>query len=162
MPVINKVAYDYPTAEVGITICRLKGTQLETLVELPIADGNQEINYTPKREVEEMFGSARDPQDFTDGSITYEASLTFLFYWWRYIINTCNELGVGWAQVRLNIGVTYNKPGLPVEVDTIYNTLIMGMEAAFKRGNENLMVPMPLKPQRIYYNGRDPFGRSLT
>lgn len=158
---INKVAYDFPNIQVAIDIAEKQGTQLVVLASLPINEGLEELNYAPTIEFEEMLASGRLPTDFTEGSATFEGSLSMQLYWWRYLINTANSLGRGLANIRLNIGINYYKPGIPLETDTISQAKLQNMEAAFSRGADTLMVPIGFKMLNIYYNGVDLFGNTL-
>jgi hypothetical protein len=161
--VIHKVAYDFSHAEAAIDIVEVQGTSLVVLRSLPIADGIEEINYTPSVEREKAYGSNRNPQMRTDGQADYEASVTMLMYWWRYLIDVANELGKGLFNIELNIGYNLFKGGnVPLHQDTIWRCAIKSPESAFKRGPENLMVPIALDPMNIYYDGLDGYGKPIA
>lgn len=158
---INKVAYDFPNIGVGIDIVEKQGTSLVVLASLPILDGLEEINYAPTVEFEAMLASGRVASDFTEGSVTFEGSVSMQLYWWRYLINMANSLGRGLMNVRFNMGITFYKPGLQLEVDTIQEAKLSSMEAAFSRGAETLMTPIGFKALNCFYNGVDLLGNRL-
>jgi hypothetical protein len=158
---INQRAWDFADIDITIDICQLQGTQLVTLDTLAPARYFKEINYSSKREVEDMYGGARNVQDQTEGRAMHEASMTVEKYGADYIFGSIDALGLGWGQVLLVMGIQFYKPGLPLTVDTIYKAAILGDEQAHKAGTEALVVPITLKPQNIYKNGRDVFGQTL-
>lgn len=162
---IFNVAYDFSHAEVGIDLVGMLGTQQVLLRSLPIADGVEEVNYKPTIERAKMYGSSRQPLDRTGGHADYEASLTMLMYWWRYLIDTANELGIGLADVELNISyLLFRDRGSksPLHLDLLYRCAIKSPESAFKRGPDNLMVQIALDPMNIYYDGVDMFGQRIA
>lgn len=160
---IYKVAYDFSNAEASIDIVELQGTDIVVLRSLPIADGIEEVNYTPSVEREKGYGANRQPQIRTDGQDDYEASITMLMYWWRYLIDVANELGKGLANIELNVGYNLFKGGsVPLHQDTIWRAAIKSPESAFKRGPENLMVPVALDPMNIFYDGVDMRGNPIA
>lgn len=160
---IFKTAYDFASAECSIDVVEMQGTQLVVLASLPIADGIEEVNYTPSIEREKGYGSNRQPQVRTDGQADYEASVTMLLYWWRYLIDVANDLQRGLANIELNIGYNLFKGGnVPLHQDVIWRATIKSPESAFKRGPENLMVPVSLDPMNIFYDGVDMFGNPIA
>lgn len=162
MATINNVAWDFQNLETSITLCTLQGPQIVTVAELPIIDGSEEINYSDKLEDEEMWGSSRTPQGETDGVVSFDGSLGLLMKSWDWLHNTMSENKIGWAQARLNISLTFTKPNVDPINHLLYAARIMGNQAQFKRGQENLRVTMPIRPRNIYRNGVDPFGKQLT
>ncbi len=159
---VYKVAYDFSNAEVAIDIVQMQGTNLVVLAQLPIAEGIEEVNYTPSIEREKMYGASRNPVDRTEGTADYEASITMLQYWWFYIRDVLKELGVGMFNAEFNIHYTLFKGGnVPLHTDLLYRCAIKSPEHAFKRGPENLMVPVELDPMNIYYDGVDGFGNPI-
>jgi hypothetical protein len=160
---IFKVAYDFSNAECSIDVVELQGTQIVVLSSLPIADGIEEVNYTPSIEREKMYGSNRQPQARTEGQADYEASITMQLYWWRYLIDVANDLGRGLGNIELNIGYNLFKGGnVPLHQDVIWRAAIKSPESAFKRGPENMMVPVSLDPMNIFYDGVDMFGNPIA
>lgn len=164
---LHKVAYDFANAEAQIAVVKMQGDKLIYLTQLPIIDGIEEINYTPSIEREKMYGVSRNPVARTDGIADYEASITMQLYWWRYLIDVCADLGLGLAQIELNIHYTVFKDlppivsgaEMPVYWDLLYRCAIKSPESAYKRGPETLMTTVSLDPMNIYYNGLDMFGR---
>ncbi len=160
---IYRVAYDFSHAEAAIDIVAQNGADIIPLRQLPIIEGIEEINYSTTVEREKMYGSSRIPLARTEGSAEFEASITMQAYWWRYIIDTMNELGLGLAKAELNITYSLFQGGsVPVHTDFLYRCAIKSPESAFKRGNENLMIPVSLDPMNIFYDGFDVFGNPLT
>lgn len=157
--VLEQVGYDFSNIELSIDLVYRRGTQLVLLQPLPVAEGIEDISYTGSLEREKMYGTSRNPLDRTEGIADYEASLTMLMYWWRYIVDVCLEEGIGLGQVELNILVMYVKGGIPLQADFLYRCGIKSPENAFKRGAENLMVPVSLDPMDIFYNGVNMFGK---
>lgn len=160
---IYNVAYDFSNIEVGIDLVQRVGNDLVVLATLPIAEGVEEINYKPTVERAKIYGSLRNPIDRTGGIIDYEASLTMLLYWWRYIIDVCHEIGIGLANVELNCSVLYYKDSaVPLHEDLIYRAAIKSPEAAFKKGPDGLMQQIGLDPLNLYYDGVDMLGKTLA
>lgn len=158
---INTVAWDFANIDIVVDIVEKVGTEFRTLESLAASRYFREINYAPKVEVEDMYGGDRNPQDQTDGRASHEASVTLEKYGFDHLFGSIAALGKGWAQVRLMIGIQFYKPGLPIEVDTIWAAKILGAEQAYKAGQEGLMVPVTLKPLNIFIKGVDPFGKTL-
>lgn len=162
---VNNVAYDFSHGEVGIDIVQMVGSQLVLVRSLPIADGVEEVNYKPTIERAKMYGSSRKPLDRTEGTVDFEASITMQMYWWRYIIDVANEVGIGIANLELNISyMLYRDRGQnsPLHLDILYRTAIKSPEAAFKRGPDTLMVPVALDPMNIYFDGVDMYGETIA
>jgi hypothetical protein len=163
MPVtVNTVAWDFSNLEVQVELLnKLSNVDVRTLGNIGVATGLTEINYTSTIERADMTGSARQAQDETDGLATYEASISLELYWWRYFLAKAREAQVGWANLRMNVQVVMFKPGIAPEVDTIYRASIASSERAFAKGPDSLVVPVELKPFRIFEQGVDPFGNSI-
>lgn len=160
---IYRVAYDFSHATASIDLVTPEGTGIRSLRQLPAMEGIEEINYSTTIEREKMYGSSRIPLARTDGSADFEASITMQAYWWRYIIDVANELKIGLGNIELNIGYSlFKDSAVPIHVDLLYRCAIKSPESAFKRGNENLMVPVSLDPMNIFYDGVDIFGNPLT
>ncbi len=160
---VNKVAYDFMNGEVSIDLVTAQGTSTKNLRPLPILEGVEEVNYTTTIEREKMYGSSRLPVARTDGSADFEASITMLAYWWRYLVDVANELGIGLANIELNVTYSlFKDANIPIHTDTLYRCKIKSPEMAFKRGPENLMVPVSLDPMNIFYDGFDIFGNKLA
>lgn len=160
---IYNVAYDFANIEVSIDMVVRVGTTLRVIQTLPIAEGVEEVNYKPTIERAKIYGSLRNPIDRTGGIADYDASLTMLLYWWRYVIDVANQNGFGLAQIELNVGVTYYKdPQVPLHQDLLYRSAIKSPEASFKKGPDGLMQQVTLDPMNIYYDGFDLFGKTLA
>lgn len=160
---IYNVAYDFSNIEVTIDVVHRVGTSLEVIQTLPIAEGIEEVNYKPTIERAKIYGSLRNPIDRTGGIADYDASLTMLLYWWRYLIDVVNQSRVGLANAELNVGVTYYKDqAVPLHQDLLFRAAIKSPEASFKKGPDGLMQQVTLDPMNVYYDGFDVFGKSLA
>ena len=164
---INKTAYDFQDLMFNISLVKDAGVnKFQQLAILPIADGIEEINYSPKFERQKMYGSSRIPQGRTSGVADFEASISMQFYWWRYIVETCRQLNIGVGQVLMNIQIifTKNSPLADVPLYDVFleRCAIKTSDSAFKHGPDTLIVKVDLDPMNIYDQGVDPFGKSLT
>ncbi len=159
---VQKVAFGYANQEVSIDVGVMEGTQFRLLQTLPIADGVGECNYTDTEEFEAMYGSNRLPQDFTDGVLSFEASMTFEKYWVNFIEDVLEDLSIGWSTARFNIGSSLFKGGnVPARQDVLFACKRKSIESSWKKGPEGIMVPIAFTPLNIYRNGRDPVGNTL-
>lgn len=151
--VIQKTAYDFHNTEVQIGT--VKGA-------LGIVDGLEAIKYTATFDREKMRGSARLPQDYTDGEGNYDGSFSMQMYWWRYIINFMNANGMPRATTEMTFSVNYYKPGYTLQTDTFFRCRFKKIDFDFKRGVDTLMVPVDLDMLNVFQNGVDDFGNKLA
>ncbi len=161
---INGVAWDFQNIQVQLSIHEQLGSDSRVLVnDVPITLAFKEINYDGKIETEDMMGSARLSQDTTDGVGAFEANFTLEKWGSDYLLGQIAQIdGHGWATVRLSLGIIYSKPGVDPVVDTIKLARILNPSNGHKAGKDPLSVQYTLKPFRIYYQGKDPFGGPLT
>jgi hypothetical protein len=150
---INQVSYDH----FGLKIDLGQGG-----VSFGLIDGGcVEISYSHSIEDEVMLGGDRLPVDETEGHAAFDGSITVERYWYHYLLERAKELGLGQAQLRLVLGLTYQKePAAPV-TDTLIGVRLLGAENSSSKGPDKQVVEMSMRPRNIFYNGIDVFGNKL-
>lgn len=162
---INQVAWDFGNLSIQLDIYEQVGSNGARLLvgNVPITAGFKEINYDGKIETEDMMGSSRLPQDTTDGVGMFEANFTLEKWASDFLLATINGIdGHGWGTVRLTLTIIFSKPGVDPVADTVQLARILNPSSGFKAGKDPLTVQYTLKPYRVYYQGKDPFGQFLT
>jgi hypothetical protein len=161
--VINQVAWDFSNLEIQFELLnKISAVDVRSLGSIGVGTGITEITYKWTIERADMMGSARQSQDETDGICTYESSMSTELYWWQYFEDKAAEAQVAMANLRLNINIVFYKPGIPPRVHLIHRAALTSAEHGFARGSEPLIVPIELKPHRVYQNGIDPLGNRLS
>ena len=163
--VINQVAWDFANFMVHMGIYEQIGSNNSRVLvdNIPISKAFKEINYTSKIEVEDMLGSGRLPQDQTDGVGVFEANFTLEAWGSDYLLGIIAGIdGHGWGTIRLSMTIIRSKLGVDPITDTIQLARILQPDNSHKSGKEPLSMQYTLKPYRIYYQGKDPFGNFLT
>jgi hypothetical protein len=150
---INQVSYDH----FGLKIDLGQGG-----VSFGLLDGGcAEINYSHSIEDEVMLGGNRLPVDETEGHAAFDGSITLERYWFNFLVARAKALGMGLAQLRLVLGLTYQKePAAPV-TDTLIGVRLLGADNSSSKGPDKHVVEMSMRPRNIYYDGIDVFGNRL-
>jgi hypothetical protein len=151
---INKVAFDYYNIQLEIAAT---GQTLGI-----VGPGCESIAYNWKVGREKMRGGSRLPVDMTEGDADFEGKLKFNRFWWNYLVLTAGELGVGIANLEMNMGITYSKGNAQRITDTLIGVKLAGGDHSHDRGPSVLMVESALDVMNIFYNGVDIYGNRLS
>lgn len=155
MPTVNKVAYDHASLELDLSVAGGKSFGLIT--------GFDGIEYGDKIDRSKQYGSARYPEDATDGVIDSDGSLDLLRWQYQSLLAQLAAAGIGFYLFEGTGSVTYYNRKEPVHVDTITGLQFADRKHSSKQGPDKLTVPISLFIKgKIFVDGVGPLGEKLN
>ena len=123
---------------------------------LEFTGGFKSIDYSRKREREQVMSNSPDPVGKTLGENKYEAKAEVLYDWWINLLLTVqNQLGPGYGDQPFTIYVSYVGTNLATYTDQILNCTFDSTEANNKSGTAALTRTIDFSPTKILFNGID-------
>ncbi|WP_437309999.1 hypothetical protein [Sorangium sp. So ce388] len=152
-PLINGHAASW--ASIGLQIGGTEGTKLTGSQALR---GFRAISYKSTLERSAVEGAGREVHAFTEGKLTHEASVTWIFETYDHLVQ---QLGDGFMDQGFVLSVSFR---LGTNVIRNVQIIAKGMKETggdFSQGTEGLEIPMPLDVLRILYDGKSPVKTTL-
>lgn len=134
--VVNGAKYDYASLTINIAIPG-KGS-------LGIFEGISAIDYSAAIEREKFWGTSRTPIFATDGFADGDGSMTMARAWFDKILDFCKQNGLGYAEVQMNISVTYGNKNSPTKTDTLTKVKFEEIAQGHEQGAPALVADLTL------------------
>lgn len=146
-PVINNRPVSWARLKLQLGGASLSGSQA--------LRGFRAISYKTTVERSEVRGAGREIHGHTDGNVSHEASVTWIWETWDHLVQL---LGAGFMDKGLVLSLAYRLGVGTNQIRTV-EIIASGMKEAggdHSEGTEGLEMPMPLDVTRIKYDGKDP------
>lgn len=143
VPLINGVAYSF-----GHVALRVAG--------IDYTGGFAEINYSRKRDREDVRSNHPDPVAVTLGENAYTCTAVVYLAWWLATIRTIrNRLGHGYGDKSFPVYVSYSATGFDPFQDVILGCHFDSTEAGNAKGIAALTRTVDFHPVKILFDGDD-------
>ncbi|XXX79170.1 hypothetical protein WMF30_10390 [Sorangium sp. So ce134] len=146
-PLVNNRPVSWARLKVQLSGANLSGSRA--------LRGFRAISYKVTVERSPVRGAGRKPYGHTDGNVSYEASLTWIYETWVHLIR---ELGNGFMDKEIVVSLAY-RLGIATNNISTVEIVANGMKEAggdHSEGTEGLEMPMPLDVTSIKIDGKDP------
>lgn len=137
---------------------RYSWASIEAKIRGKILTGLTEITYQNSVERERVRGQGRHGQGWTAGELDSEASITLSKEDYDALLDELAPDKEGAFDVLFEIVVSYEENGR-VTTDTLLDCRIKSGERSHSRGNEGLVVTVPLDVDEILENGHRVIAR---
>lgn len=154
---VNRVPYDFQSLETEIIV----GSQ--SVTSIGVVEGLEKFDYSADVNRTSFYGTSRTPMVLTAGYATFSASISINRYWFHYLRNAAQDLGIPLANMEMKINFTYfgKIPGQADSMthqDTLTGVRFKSIKSSGQHGSDPMQVEMPLDLLNIYWDGEDIFG----
>lgn len=131
-------------------------TSLEILIEgLPLI-GVKSMNYSAKKEVGKVYGTAPQKLGRTRGKEDPTCDMEIYRIEWEVVKQRLGVNGQGFMERPVLIQVTIAEPGMPILVDQIWSAEVTEASFSSSDGTDPLVVKLTFDVMRILSNGAAP------
>lgn len=124
---------------------------LQVAINGVVTDEVNEVEYTVKKDFTEVRGRGAEPLTLGRGNKSYDAKVVVLQSFVEGVQRTLPR-GKDLTDIEVEVTCSYAPAGGVITTDQITRARITEVKKAFKNGDGNMVIELPLKTPKILYN----------